>query len=68
MKSLHHAGLLLSPVIVFWEAAGLARALAGAAAGAMLALALTAWTQHRREDLLLPAGLATILSAAVALL
>ena len=68
MKSFHHAGLLLSPLIVFWEAAGLAQPLAGAAAGAMMALALAAWTQRRREDLLLPVGLAIILGVAAAVL
>jgi all-trans-retinol 13,14-reductase len=34
--------------------------------GAGAALALTAWTKRRREDPLLPAGLATILAAAAA--
>jgi all-trans-retinol 13,14-reductase len=68
MKSFHHAGLLLSPLIVFWEAAGLAQPLAGAAAGAIATLALATWTQRRCEDLLLPVGLAIILGAAVTLL
>jgi hypothetical protein len=62
MKSFHHAGLLLSPLIVFWEVAGFGQPLAGAAVGALAALALGAWTKRRREDLLLPAGLATILA------
>jgi phytoene dehydrogenase-like protein len=68
MKSIHHAGLLLSPLIVFWEAAGLAQPLAGAATGTLAALALAAWTQRRREDLLLPVGLAIILGVAAAVL
>jgi len=66
MKGFHHAGLLLSPLIVLWEAAGVGRPLAGAVTGTLAALALTAWTRHRREDLLLPAGLAAILGAAAA--
>lgn len=68
MKSLHHAGLLLSPLAVFWESAGFGQPLAGAAAGALAALALAAWTKRRREDLLLPAGMAPILGTAVAVL
>lgn len=68
MKSFHHAGLLLSPLIVFWELAGAGQPLVGAAVGVMSALALSAWTKRRREDLLMPAGLATILGAAVAVL
>jgi all-trans-retinol 13,14-reductase len=68
MKSFHHAGLLLSPLIVFWEVAGFGQPLVGAAIGVMAALALSDWTKRRREDLLLPAGLAAILGAAVAVL
>lgn len=68
MKSFHHAGLLLSPLIVFWEGAGFGQPLAGAAVGALAALALGAWTKRRHEDLLLPAGLAPILGVAAAVL
>ena len=68
MKSFHHAGLLLSPLIVFWEVAGFGQPLAGAAVGALAAMALSAWTRHRREDLLLPAGLVPILGVAAAVL
>jgi len=68
MKSFHHAGLLLSPLIVFWEVAGFGQPLAGAAVGALAALALTTWTKRRGEDLLLPAGLASILGAVSAVL
>lgn len=68
MKSFHHAGLLLAPLIVYWQAAGFGQPLAGAAVGALAALALTAWTKRRGEDLLLPAGLAPILGGAAAVL
>ncbi len=68
MKSFHHAGLLLSPLIVFWEVAGFGQPLAGAAAGALAALALTAWSKRRGEDLLLPAGLLPILGVTTAVL
>jgi len=68
MKSFHHAGLLLSPLIVFWEVAGFGQPLAGAAVGALAATALAAWTRRRGEDLMLPAGLALILALATVLL
>jgi all-trans-retinol 13,14-reductase len=68
MKSFHHAGLLLSPLIVFWEVAGVDRPLAAAAIGALAALALSAWTRRRNEDVLLPAGLVLILGVAAAVL
>lgn len=68
LKSFHHAGLLLSPLIVFWEVAGFGQPLAGAAAGAAAATALSAWTSRRREDLLLPAGMALVLAVAVLVL
>jgi all-trans-retinol 13,14-reductase len=68
MKSFHHAGLLLLPLIVFWEVAGFGQPLAGAAVGTLAAMSLAAWTGRRSEDPLLPAGLATILGAAAAVL
>lgn len=68
MKSFLHAGLLLSPLIVFWEVAAFGQPLAGAAVGALAAMALSTWTRHRREDLLLPAGLVPILGVAAAVL
>jgi len=68
MKGFLHAGLLLSPLIVFWEAAAFSHPLLAAAAGALAAMALTAWTKCRDEDLLLPAGLALILGTAAAVL
>lgn len=68
MKSFHHAGLLLSPLIVFWEVTGFGQPLAGAVVGMLAALALAAWTHRRREDLLLPAGLVLILGMAAAVL
>ncbi|MBL8328693.1 MAG: NAD(P)/FAD-dependent oxidoreductase [Rubrivivax sp.] len=67
LKSFHHAGLLLAPLIITWEAAGFGQPLGGAAVGALLAGALTVWTKRRSEDLLLPAGLAIILGLAAAL-
>jgi len=66
MKSFHHAGLLLSPLIVFWEAAGFGQALAGAAGGVLAAAALAAWSHRRGEDRLLPAGLLLIMALAAA--
>lgn len=68
VKSFHHAGLLLSPLIVFWELAGFGQPLAGAAVGALAAMALAVWTRRRREDLMLPAGLALILCLAASVL
>lgn len=68
VKSFHHAGLLLSPLIVFWAVSGFGRPLAGAAVCALAATALSAWTRRRREDLLLPAGLALILALAASVL
>lgn len=68
VKSFHHAGLLLSPLIVFWEVAGFGQPLAGAAVGALAAIALTVWTRRRREDPMLPAGLALILALAALVL
>lgn len=68
MKSFHHAGLLLSPLIVFWEAAGFGLPLFGATAGALAAAALAAWSRQRGEDCLLPAGLLSILALATAFL
>jgi phytoene dehydrogenase-like protein len=68
VNSFHHAGLLLLPLIVFWEVAGFGQPLAGAAVGALAATALSAWTRRRREDLMLPAGLALILALAALVL
>ncbi len=68
LRSFHHAGLLLSPLVVFWELAGFGQPLAGAAVGALAAMALTAWTRRRREDVLLPAGLALTLALAALVL
>lgn len=68
MKSFHHAGLLLSPLIVFWEATGFGQPLPGASAGALAAAALVVWSRRRGEDRLLPAGLLLMLALATALL
>ena len=68
MKSFAHAGLLLSPLIAFWELAGLHRPLSGAVAGMLAAVALAAWTVHRREDPLLPTGLVPIFGVAAVVL
>jgi len=68
VKSFHHAGLLLSPLIVFWEVAGFGQPMAGAAVGALAATTLAVWTRRRREDPMLPAGLALILALATLVL
>jgi phytoene dehydrogenase-like protein len=68
MKSFRHAGLLLAPLIVFWEVAGFGQPRAGAAAGTLAAIALAAWTYRRHDDLLLPAGFVLIFGMAAAIL
>lgn len=45
MKSFLHAGLLLSPLIVFWEAAGAGQPVVGSIAGALGAAALAFWSR-----------------------
>ncbi len=64
MKSYQHAGLLLAPLIVFWELAGIEKAQAGALAGTVAAVAIAYWSMRRREDALLPWGLVAVLGLA----